>query len=554
MDMNYKVKVINNPNGLPLRDSPVLTSSTSGTLANGKDFIANDMKTSMDGTVWFHISEYNKWAVYQSKNTTNMRILGEVVAETVKEIVKDATDAAVNAALSVVNPTMIKPAIESATSALKELALLNAAKSEDLTLKVQQEKPSTKTETYISTTETASVSFQVLADWFGKDKLQQNNELYPTVISKDNHDEYVYDWSMDTRPLADAITKIKRDMNIPSGYTRDELNILMNNSFNRYKITYPDYMASGLHGVAFFTRPDLNLVDDNGNYLEQVTYEPQLYYITRNNSMVLKQLTASYTGAHEFLPLLCNTCKSLDVNDESVDTIETGETFSGNKIMYAKHNIKSLVAGTFNCRFIDSYDMAVTHLFQGWCTYESNVFLGTMSPKLEYIGSGQIDYAGDAYVFMLDRMNAIKFFTKYYGVFPTSVGKSAFSYNEGDPQHFPEQNITFAYFAKEDLNPTSIVEFNAHSGLPFIYKTDHDNKLGHGGNTWSGPPFVELKNVYNGTSEGSDQLYLRYRQNVKYEEEEKKYDDALTKLKESLAVVNKVTTCTFLGLPPYLNL
>lgn len=493
MAVQYKVKVINNPNGLPLMNSPVSTSGSSGSLVNGGTYIASTIKTAMDGSVWFYMAEFNKWAIYQARGTSNMKILGEVEEPIT---VKNNTESAIQEAIS----TIIEGASRITNTPSRTSSTSNASENAS---------------TSISNTKTKNTTtYQILNRYNGKDQKQQNGDLYPTVIGQTSSGEYTYDWTMNMDSLSESIAQIKRDMNIPSAYTRNQLNLLMNNAFNRYKITYPDYLPTNLSGVAFFTRPDLNLVDDDGNYLDQVLYEPQLYYATRNNSMVLKQLTMSYSGSHEFIPILYNTCRSLDASDESVETMDTGETFSGNKMMYAKHNIKSLIAGTFNCKFIDSYDMAVTHLFQGWCTYESNVFLGTMSPKLEYIGSGQIDYACDAYLFLTDRTGCIKFFTKYYGVFPTSVGKSTFSYNDGDNIQLPEQNITFAYFAKKDLDPTTIVEFNAHSNLPLTYKTDHDNTLGHGGNTWSGPPYVELKHVNDGTPDGADQLYLRYRLNT----------------------------------------
>ena len=514
MSVLYKVKVINNPKGLPLSDLPVTTCKTSDlSIPNGKDVVADSIRTSIDGIVWFHIMDYGKWAIYQANGVANMRILGEVKGTGSSNVSADAIAEMTN---SILGPTISPPVSEYVDGVSGEILDKLDSLGDDSSF---AEKTGTTISGDAMTNNDDDKTYEIVNTWkdakSGKDRLQQNSASYPTPIGKNSHEEYTYDWSINTDSLSAAITKIKRDMNIPSGYSRSQLNILMNNAFNRYKITYPDYMAHGLSGVAFFTRPDLNLIDEStGEYLEQVLYEPQLYYITRNNSMVLKQLTMSYSGSHEFIPLLFNACKSLDTSDESIETAEVGETFSGNKVLYAKHNIKSMVAGTFNCRFSDSYDMAVTHLFQGWCTYESNVYLGLMSPKLEYISSGIIDYAADAYVFMVDRTNAIKFWTKYYGVFPISVGKSAFSYNDGDTQNFPEQNIQFAYFRKEDLDPTAIVEFNAHSNLPLDYKLDHDAKLGHGGNTWAGPPFIELKNEFNGTLEGSDQLYLRYRPNI----------------------------------------
>lgn len=521
----FKAKVVDNPDGLPMVSTPVSTSARVGVIPNNSEVIIDNVKASIDGTVWAHI-EGGSWVMYQSRGITTLRITG-----TVNEPVKQDPEPDIPNNPTILKPASPKPDVEIPASSPKPPST-PSNDVEDIAESVQNVANSA-TESilygdYKYDTSGGTGGHRIPPNWHGTDFIQNNTMNYPKFKGVNSNGENMYDWSTNlsaTDGMANIIKQIKRDLNVPSGYTREELNILMNNSFNRYKITYPDYMATGLSGVAFFTRPDLYLLGDNGEYLEQVKYEPQLYFLSRSNSLVMKQLTMGYSTTHEFLPLLCNTVKSLDVSDESVELMETGETFLGNKMQYAKHNVKSMIAGSFSCRFTDSYDLSVTNLFQAWCTYESNVFLGTMEPKLEYISRGIIDYACDAYVFFRDRNNIIRFFTKYYGVFPTSVGKSAYSYNDGDAVHFPEQNIQFAYFAKADLDPSTIVEFNAHSKLPLTYKTDHDDALGHGGNTWSGPPFVEMVHVEDGTIGGADRLYLRYRPNTKTTDENVITDD-----------------------------
>lgn len=516
----FKAKVVDNPSGLPVVDSPVLTSKRVGVIPNNTEVVIDNVKSSIDGSVWAHV-EGNGWVLYQSKGITTLRILGKVDTP----VKQDPEPIQTPTVSPVSKPTFTEPSVEITTNNPKPPSAPEDTSIQE-SVNIAGNMANVSADTALGKFNydaTSDGGYRLSHTWRGTDFLQQNEMRYPPLKGKDSHEENIYDWSINLNiidGMTDMIKQVKRDLNIPSGYSREELNILMNSSFNRYKITYPDYMATGLTGVVFFTRPDLNLLNEKGEYLEQVKYEPQLYFLSRNNSLVLKQLTMGYSTSHEFLPILCNTVKSLDVSDEAVELMETGETFLGNKMQYAKHNVKSMIAGNFSCKFMDSYDLSVTSLFQAWCTYESNVFLGTMEPKLEYISRGIIDYACDAYVFFIDRQNIIRFFTKYYGVFPTSVGKSTFSYNDGDAVHFPEQNIQFAYFAKsEDLNPTTIVEFNAHSRLPLTYKTDHDNTLGHGGNTWSGPPFVEMVHVEDGTIGGADRLYLRYRPNTKTTDE-----------------------------------
>lgn len=517
--MRYKVRVINNPNGLSVMSDATNVATKVGSLSNGQETVVDLSKTTITGATWFRIEGTSNWALYQDKGTVNFKLVKNMSSE--GNTSTGESDGTVTGGIS--KPIRPTPSLDTGNTSQKEKDEITAGKSDSTSYAPgSDEKPDVTTgpsselnelKHYYSELEQGIRHGYVIPTTYRPyDVLQQNEGAYPSAITKDNQGNIVYDYEINTNFLRNSIQKIKENLNIPSAFNRDELNLLMNQKFNRYNITYPDYMLSGLSGVVFFTRPDLWLTDEKGNYLDQVENDPQLYYITKVNSMVLKQLTLGYSGQHQFIPLLCNTCKSMDVSDETVETLDIGETFAGYKLQYARHSIRSLVSGTFNCKFQESYDLAVTNMMQGWCSYESAVYLGTMLPKTEYIGDKILDYACDAYLFIVDRMNAIKFYSKYYGVFPINVNKSIYSFDDGSPIHFPEQNITFAYFHKQDLDPRIIVDFNKHSQLPFIYKADHEDKLGHGGTTWSGPPFVEVKRVPNGTAEQSDQMFLRYRE------------------------------------------
>lgn len=538
MAMRYKARVINNPSGLAVMLNATTNSERVGTLSNGDEITVDTSKATIDGATWFHIESSNNWVLYQHKGVINLKLTKDMSSEaspTDKPSGGGITSSSGSGSSSsgmntdggtttggLLKPTYTEPSLDTGNTKEKEKEESKNNKSDGTSyVPGSSDKP---TASHSASPSLAEVDryydnlqdgirhgYTIPTIYRPYDVLQQNEGSYPSVVTKDNRGEIVYDYEINTNFLRNSIQKIKENLNIPSAYTREQLNVLMNQSFNRYDIVYPDYLLSGLSGVVFFTRPDIWVTDEQGKYLDQVENDPQLYYISRTNSMVLKELTLGYSGKHEFIPLLCNTCKSLDVGDETVETVDIGETFSGYKLQYARHSIRSLVSGTFNCKFQESYDLAVTHMMQGWCSYESSVYLGTLLPKTEYIGAKILDYACDAYLFIIDRTNTIKFYSKYYGVFPINVNKSVYSFDEGSPIHFPEQNITFAYFHREDLHPRIIVDFNKHSKLPYNYKLDYEPELGHGGTTWSGPPFIEVRQVPNGTPEKSDQLILRYR-------------------------------------------
>ena len=197
-----------------------------------------------------------------------------------------------------------------------------------------------------------------------------------------------------------------------------------------------------------------------------------MYYIMNADIETAKTLTKDYSTEHHFNPLLSNTLTSIDISDESIDTLETGETFTGFKTQYAKSNIRSMTAGTINLKFPETYNMAVTHAHQVWCTYESSVYRGNMKPKDKYIWGKELDYACDIYYFLLDVEDMIiRYWTKYTGCFPLNVNKSVFSYDAGSQLNHPELSVTYAYFARDDMNAITLNEFNNNFGGDSYHNT-----------------------------------------------------------------------------------
>ena len=355
----------------------------------------------------------------------------------------------------------------------------------------------------------------------GKAVLQQNPSLYPPVNSVDSSGRYKYNYEVEIQSnILDEIKKIKQEMNIPSAYSRLELNKLFHEKFNRFRIEYPDYFMNGTLAYVVMTRPDLNIFksDDDlsySNLQQQVLNDPQLYYIMNADLETARTLTKAYSSKHHFNPLLSNTLTSLDISDESIDTLETGETFTGFKTQYAKSNIRSMTAGTINLKFPETYNMAITHAHQLWCTYESCVYRGSMEPKEKYIWNKELDYAVDIYYFLLDKEDLIlRYWCKYTGCFPLNVNKSVFSYDVGSELSHPEMSVTYAYFAREDMSSMTINEFNNNAGgrsVGFKYVPPYYPKTGLSGNTWVNAPFVHQVTVPTGMDRDAKLYALKFR-------------------------------------------
>ena len=348
------------------------------------------------------------------------------------------------------------------------------------------------------------------------DVIQQNGCNYPPVSKTDNSTGDIwYDWTINTDELKQSVLSIKRNLNAANAYSRLELARLTHTKFNRYKIDFGDYRLKPTISYAVFTRPDLNLFDENKNILPQISNDPQLYYIWKTNPIILKQLSLNFSGTHKFIPLLTNQITALDIIDESLDTTEVGENFAGFKMQYAKHSNRSMTSGTISVKFPETMDLSITHMIQTWCSYESGVYRGILTPKDDYCMYKILDYACNIYYFLMDSEFTIRFWSVYYGAFPTNVNKSIFSYDMGSNSGMSDVNVTFAYFHKEDLDTRSLVDFNnlgggVPAGTKYRLDTDARMCLGGGGSTWSGAPFVDTVKTFNGI-DTVDEFKLRFR-------------------------------------------
>ena len=345
---------------------------------------------------------------------------------------------------------------------------------------------------------------------------------YPRVElegSKSDTGRVQYDYTIDLEVQKDiqaAIADIKKNLNVPSAYNRLELNRLFHRNFNRFRVQYQDYFMSGTSAFVVFTRPDLNLYNQEGgeNGLwklnADIESDPVMMAAIAANPETPRLLTQAYTGNHHFNPLLSNVIMSLDVADESIDTLETGETFSGYKTQYAKSNIRSMTAGTISINFPEIYNLAITHLHQIWCKYESDVYRGVLKPKDKYIWGRELDYACDIYYFLLDKQDMIiRYWCKFTGCFPLNVNKSVFSFSGENPVQTPTLGVTYAYFSREDMNLINLNEFNLNAGginSNFRYKANYIPQLGHSGTTWTDRPFIQKIKVKTGFEDGT--LYV----------------------------------------------
>ena len=238
--------------------------------------------------------------------------------------------------------------------------------------------------------------------------------------------------------------------------------------FNRYKKTDPNYHLTGSSGHIFMTRPDLNIFNNGGDTINpDLAKSPDGTFFTgaiNRHGTCAKSLTSYLDDNHDFIPIIHNTARSIDIQDLSIETAEYGEALTHWKIMYAQDMTKSLTSGTFSIDYIDDYQLSISFLHLIWLNYIHAVSRGQIHPRPEHVKRYILDYAASCYYILTDATGAnIIFWSKFWGVFPTNYPSSTFSMREGDMVKLPQFTINYTYSFKRDMDPLILAEFNRNS-------------------------------------------------------------------------------------------
>jgi len=270
---------------------------------------------------------------------------------------------------------------------------------------------------------------------------------------------------------------------IPTGYF-SSLQKKLFNSFNRHKTAFPDKELTKTFAYVFFTRPDLNIITQAGGtnnftLVPQTALDAKYSYLWNNNQWCLKSLVSNGNPKHKFMVLLSNEAKSFEVGDVVLKTVEHGETYNGNKIVYGLSDQESNAANEMSIRYTDTVNLDIFKLHLAWTDYINKVSRGIYAPKQKYITDRIVDYASSCYYFLCGPDGStILYWQKLTGVFPVNTGENAFSWDSGTLLAKPEINIKYMYSFKSTMDPMIIAEFNSLTEQSGKYKKLLD---GHGG-------------------------------------------------------------------------
>lgn len=314
--------------------------------------------------------------------------------------------------------------------------------------------------------------------------------------------------------------------------------------YNRYKnIDGGNLIWHRTMTHVFFTRPDLNLLYNNGPLLSELKNFSEVTLLWQKDPNLFRLLTdykrTGETHGNNFNLLLSNQIAGFDFKDETITKVETTKTWKDQKIIYGgSYNGRG--DGEITCTFIETDELSITNLIRLWIMYIDNVTSGIWRPsynlrrknikgedyKVNYndisessshIYTRTLDYASSCYAFKIKADGEeILYWTKYYGLIPVSLSLNHLNWQAGSTDtDIKTVSVTFAYSFKKDLSPISLLEFNSvaniddQTGKSTAYESNFettfdqtlsDGRIGypsgvHSGVPLVGAPFIAIQSV-----------------------------------------------------------
>lgn len=297
--------------------------------------------------------------------------------------------------------------------------------------------------------------------------------------------------------------------------------------YNRFKLPTPDSVLQKCFAHVFFVKPHCNIkLSANQKSMDEASHDnavfannPNYMYAASSSPEIIKEL--SYDDGNQtsdFSFILSNAAISFSLNDEYINTDTYGTGYTGYKVAYGKHGVESRTAGDFTVTFRDDRNLSIYRMIKLWDDYIDGCYTGTYAPKASTIDDHVLDYAGAAYyILTAEDGETILFWSKYYGVFPSTIPSNQYSWSAGTLISQITLDVKFNYSWKEDYNIQAISEFNYNSHLENVANANtiemiptYNANLGTAGRTWVGAPFIET--VYeNGDNYGTGNMVFKLR-------------------------------------------
>lgn len=347
----------------------------------------------------------------------------------------------------------------------------------------------------------------------------QNNHLFPYLIGELNGiNQYSYEMNYSEIGLDTDLKKVRKTINLDVDGPATSL-LKQTSLFNRFRIpSLGDAFHKGF-GHVFFTRPKCNIMTYDGQYrlTDAVKDDMTFQYGFTNHKNILKQLCGQSEFNHDFMLYLHNKAQGFDISDKTLETSTYGTNLMGHSIQYGRTSEKSKTAGNFTVPYAADRNMHIYNLHNYWLKYIAGVYRGRYQPDVNDIVNKVLDYACACFYFVTaEDFETIIYWTKLFGVFPTSTPDGVMSWKAGGPILNPEPTITYAFsWRSEDNDPKILVDFNKNAlygnTSDFKYVQTYEKDRYGLGDTWVEAPFVELRK----NTAGITQPKLRWRRSTK---------------------------------------
>lgn len=236
------------------------------------------------------------------------------------------------------------------------------------------------------------------------------------------------------------------------------------NKFSRFGFFDPYQTNTITREYIFFTKADLHLFTPNTQTLNpELSNNPFFTECYKNYRDSMNQLQWSVRYINDYSPfcnLLSNTVSSkLDLQDISVDELETASNIAGTHMKYPLATTTSSNDVDFNLEFEDTKHLDVYMFFRIWYEYELVKSDGQVSPPDQNYIINKIlhDQMACYKIIVGEDLETIMHWSKLWGVYPTSIPRSSFGDLGDGPIKLP---VSFKCQWVEDMDPSILSDFN----------------------------------------------------------------------------------------------
>lgn len=276
--------------------------------------------------------------------------------------------------------------------------------------------------------------------------------------------------------------------------------------FSRFGFLDPYNTNTVTKEYVFFTKMDLQLFEKGTTQLQaNLRNKPFFENCHRSYIETMCQLQESCDTGHSLYSPFCNLLtnsivSNLDLPDISIDTLDTAANIDGIKLTYpfvnpSVHNLQE-----FSLDFEDTKHLDVYMFFRIWYEYMQLKAVGlTYVPHNYIVNKILYDEMSCYKIIVGEDGETIIHWAKYWGVYPLTVPRSAFSDVEGSIKF----SVSFKSQWVEDMDPAILSDFNKLvQNKKSRYTKDipiYDEKRAHINGQWCHVPYIaEVKSETTG--------------------------------------------------------